>query len=56
MERIKDFKIDDRTPRPAIKVMPMQFDDDEATRRIVMHDARRVIRQHKEEIQQLAYK
>ena len=34
----------------------MQFSDDEATRRIVMHSVRRVIRQHKEEIQKLAYK
>ena len=56
MRRLKDFKIDDRTPRPAIKVMLMQFGDDEATRRIVIHHARRVIRQHKEEIQKLAYK
>ena len=39
IKRLKDFKIDDRTPRPAIKVMPMQFDDDEAIRRIMMHDA-----------------
>ena len=34
----------------------MQFDDEEATRRIVVHHARRVIFQHKKEIQKLAYK
>ncbi len=34
----------------------MQFGDDEATRRIILHHARRVILQHKEEIQKLAYK
>lgn len=37
-------------------VIPMDLQDDEATKRLVMHSARRVIRQHKEEIQALAYK
>ena len=47
MKRLKDFKIPERMPRPAVKVVSMQFGDDEATRRIVMHSARRVILQHK---------
>lgn len=34
----------------------MQFGDDEATRRIVMHYARSLILKHREEIQKLAYK
>ena len=56
MKRLKDFKVTERIPRPAVKVLPMQFGDDEATRRIILHHARRVILQHKEEIQKLAYK
>ena len=58
MKRLKDFKITERIPRPVIAklVLPMQFGDDEATRRIAIHHAKRVIRQHKEEIQNLAYK
>ncbi|WP_180016588.1 hypothetical protein [Acinetobacter sp. YH12247] len=56
MKRLKDYKITERIPRPVIEVLPMQFGDDEATRRIVIHNARRVIRQHREELQKLAYK
>ena len=56
MKRLKDFKITERIPRQTIKVLPMQFGDDETTRRIVRHHARRVIRRHREEIQKLAYK
>ena len=56
MKRLKNFKITERIPRLAIKVLPVQFGDDEATRRIVLHHAKRVIRQHREEIQKLAYK
>ena len=56
MKRLKDFKIPERIPRPAVKVFSMHFGYDEATRRIVLHHARRVILQHKKEIQKLAYK
>lgn len=56
MKRLKDFKITERISRQTIEVLPMQFGDDEATRRIAIHNARHVIRQHKEEIQKLAYK
>ena len=56
MKRLKDFKITERVSRQTIEVLPMQFGDDEATRRIVMHYAKRVILKHREEIQKLAYK
>ena len=56
IKRFKDFKILERIPRPTVKVLSIQFGDDEATRRIVLHHARRVILQYKEEIQKLAYK
>lgn len=50
------LKIDERTARPAQKVLPIQFSDDEATRRMVLHHVKHVLAQHKEEIQKLAYK
>ena len=56
MKRLADFKNNERIPRSVIKALPMQFGDDEPTRCIVLHHARRVILQHKEEIQKLAYK
>ncbi|ENU38175.1 hypothetical protein [Acinetobacter johnsonii] len=56
MKRLKDFKVTEQIPRPAVKFLSMQFDDDEATRRIAIHHVKRVILQHKEEIQKLAYK
>ena len=56
VKRLKDFKTIERIPRPALKVFPIQFGDDEETRRIVLHHARRVILQYKEEIQNLAYR
>lgn len=58
LKRLKDFKIEDRKSRPTIagQVLSMQFSNDEATRRIVMHSAKRVIRQHKDELHELAYK
>ena len=43
-------------PHLAIKVLPMPFGNDEVTRRIVLHHAKRVILKHWEEIQKLAYK
>ena len=56
VKRLKDFKIEGRKPRPIVPVLPMQFGDDEATKRIVMHSAKQVIRQHKDELTKLAYK
>ena len=56
MKRLKDYKIIERIPRQTIDILPMQFGDDEATRRIAMHHAKRVILKHREEIQKLTYK
>ena len=47
MKRLKNFKITERIPRLAIKVLSMQFGDGEATRHIVLHHAKHIIRQHK---------
>ena len=56
MKWLKDFKITERIPPPTVKFLPMQFGDDEATRRIAIHHLKRLILQHKEKIQKLAYK
>lgn len=56
MKRLEDFKLTQGISHPTVKVVCTQFVDDEATRCIVLHHARRVILQHKEEIQKLAYK
>lgn len=56
LKRLADFKSNERIPRPVIKALSMQFSDDAATRRIALYHAERVIGQHKEEIQKLAYK
>lgn len=39
-----------------VEVVSIDFQDNDATRRLVMHSARRVIKQHRDEIQELAYK
>ena len=58
IKRLSNFTLENQRPRSKIKVqvLEMQFGDDEATKRVVMHNAKRVIQQHKEEIQELAYK
>ena len=58
MKCLKDYQVESRRPRSAMagQVLSIQFSNDDATKRIVMHSAKRVIRQHKEEIQALAYK
>lgn len=56
LKRLADFKHSERIPRPVIKALPMQFGDDTATRRMVLHHVKRVLAQHKEEIQNLADK
>ena len=57
-KRLENYNSEDRNQRSAIKaqVLEMQFSDDEATKRVVMHSAKRVIQQHKAELQELAYK
>jgi hypothetical protein len=58
VKRLKDFKVEGRKARPTMvgQVLHMQFSNDEATKRIVMHTVKRVIHQHKDELNELAYK
>ncbi|WP_171255400.1 hypothetical protein [Acinetobacter sp. SFB] len=56
MKRLKDFKITERTPYPALTVLFIQFGDDEGTQCIVLHRAKYVIHPYREELQKLAYK
>ncbi len=57
-KRLKDYNIEQVASREKVsgQVLTIQFSNDEATKRVVMHSARRVIQQHKAEIQELAYK
>lgn len=57
-KRLKDYTVEDRKVRSKITgdVLTIQFSDNEATKRVVMHSAKRVIQQHKKEIQELAYR
>lgn len=48
MKRLKDFKITERIPRPNVKVLSIQFADNEVAGRIVLHHIKRVICRHKE--------
>ena len=56
MKRLKDFKVNERITRPAVKVFPIQFCDDEAIHRIAIYYPKRMLFKRKEEIQKLAYK
>jgi len=57
-KRLKDYSLDQVSNRQKVsgQVLPIQFRNDEATKRVVMHSAKRVIKQHKAELQELAYK
>ena len=57
VKRLKDFKTENRKPRPPSmsQVMPMQSGDDEASMRVMMHAANRVISRHLVELKKLAY-
>lgn len=57
-KRLKDYTVENRKPRSngITQVLPIAFEDNDATRRIVKHVAKRVIWQHKKEIQALTYK
>ena len=57
-KRLKDYSLDQISNREKVsgQVLPIKFSNDEATKRVVMHSAKRVINQHKAEIQELAYK
>ena len=52
-KRLKDYSLDQISNREKVsgQVLPIQFSNDEATKRVVMHSAKRVINQHKAEIQ-----
>ena len=54
MRRLIDFKNVEQRSRPIIEVIPMVFDNSEATQRIVLHHLKRVIHQHRDELQKLA--
>ena len=57
-KRLKDYSLDQVSNRQKVsgQVLPILFSNDEATKRVVMHSAKRVINQHKAELQELAYK
>ncbi len=56
-KRLKDYKVESvRTNNHKVEVLPIPFENNEATKRIIIHSAKRVIRKHKDEIQALAYK
>ena len=57
-KRLKDYSLDQVSNRQKVsgQVLPIQSSNDEATTRVVMHSAKRVIKQHKAELQELAYK
>jgi hypothetical protein len=56
--KLKDFAAERSTNVISIdtQLVTIDFQDNEATRRLVMHSAKRVIKQHRDEIQELAYK
>lgn len=57
-KRLSDFKIENRKLRStmASQLLSISYDNNEATKRVIMHSAKRVIQRHKKEIQELAYK
>lgn len=56
MKKLSDFTQNLHYQRPIVKVVPMDLSDHEAAKRLVTHAARRVIKQHRRELEQLAYK
>ncbi|MDO5541667.1 MAG: hypothetical protein Q4F77_00020 [Acinetobacter sp.] len=54
-KRLKDYTIEDRKARPMCPAKPIDFGDDETTKRIML-DAERVIRRHKKKLIALAHK
>ena len=57
-KRLKDYSLDQISNREKFRVKYYQSNlaMTEGTKRVVMHSAKRVINQHKAEIQELAYK
>ena len=56
MRRLINFKNIEQRSRPIIEVIPMVFENNQATQRIVSHRLKRIIHQHRDELQKLAYK
>ncbi|MCF7521048.1 hypothetical protein L4G92_03130 [Neisseria sp. ZJ106] len=57
MKRLKDISAESREyQKEANKVVDIHFQNDEATKRLVMRSAKRVIAAHKAELEKLAYK
>lgn len=56
MKKLADYKNRKRKSRPIIEVVPMVFDNKQATHRLVLHHVKRVIRKHRDELEKLANK
>lgn len=52
--KLADVKTD--KTRPHTPIVPMTLTDNDATRRLVAHAAKRVIAEHKHELTKLAYR
>lgn len=57
IKRLKDISEESREHKnDGAKVVRMELQGDEATKRLVMHSTKRVIAAHKSELEKLAYK
>lgn len=54
MKKLADYKNRKRKSRPIIEVVPMIFDNNQATHRLVLHHVKRVIYKHSDELEKLA--
>ncbi|GAA5009901.1 hypothetical protein GCM10023206_17300 [Acinetobacter puyangensis] len=57
-KRLNQYDVNDRRIREKTKVqvLAILLEDNEASRRVILHNTKRIIQQHKAEIQELAYK
>lgn len=55
MKKLADF-INKPQKRPMMPMVPIDLKDNEASKRLIKHTAERVIKEHKQELVQLAYK
>ncbi|MDC5278289.1 hypothetical protein OHW85_22405 [Acinetobacter baumannii] len=56
MKKLKDYQIQHRKIRSNFLLVSMQLGDDDASKRLVIHAARRIIQKHKDELNALATK
>ena len=54
MRRLIDFKNVKQRSRPILEIIPMVFDNNHATQRLVLHYLKHVIHRHRDELQKLA--